>query len=290
MHASFLSRGAYLLMAFLLAAPFAASAAGMPQSAPAKIDAGHSYASFWVGGQGEAAPPVNVAVAQIAGTATLYSAKHANSLLSIAIVPGGDGSDLLSPEGTLREGVIARLLHYTSLSFRTTHARVRRDGMLEFAGELTVTHVTREQIPNAWNSATNTPSYTDPVITSATRTVTFVLTNPHAAFIENQRKQGHAFLASAIVTSAAFPELSAALLDSSWPIVAQDEHCEFPAGVAGTRDYTGAVCTGKAVSTTNVPQAPVSFGRDYSGRPRVQADLSGPVTILLYVKFNPPVY
>jgi len=254
------------------------------QSGATPIDSGHSYASFWMTGNAETAQPVNVAVAQAAGTATLHAARPADSSLVVNLVPGGDGADLLAPDGSLREGVIARILRYTFLSFRSTKAHVRPDGLLEFSGDLTVTHVTREQIPTAWNSATTAPSYTDPVITRKTYPVAFVLTSPHAQFLSTYQDKKQPYLASAAIPPGAFPELTTGLLDAYWPTVAQDEQCEFPVDAAGRRDYSGTVCTGKAIATTNVTQPPPSFARDYSGRPAVRAAPGGRVTILLYLK------
>jgi len=283
-----------ILVIGALAAVFAAPARAQSRATAiekgieARIDAGHSYASFWMGGNTEVSAPVNVAVAQAAGTATFDAQKPAASTLEFNLVPGGGDADLLAPDGTIREGVIARLLRYTYLSFRSTKTQVRRDGLVEFTGELTATQVTREQIPSAWNSAQTTSSYTDPVTARTTRTVTFVLTSPHAEFLGTQKERGLPFLATATMAAGVFPELSAALLDSNWPIVAQDEQCEFPVDSAGRRDYQGTVCTGKGVATTNVPSAPPSFGRDYSGRPRVQAPVDGPVTILLYLRLASP--
>jgi hypothetical protein len=194
---------------------------------------------------------------------------------------------MLAPDGSVRENVIARLVRYAFVTFRSTHTNVSHDGRLEFSGELTVTHVTREQIAGAWNSAHGFPSYTDPVTTSTTRTATFVLTTPHAQFLGRHLQQQEAFVASTTIDAGAFAELSSALLDSYWPTVAQDQHCTLSADSGGRRDYNGAVCTGKAISVRNPPTTPSSFGRDYAGR-KIEAPVNGNVTIVLYLKLGPP--
>ncbi|HMD33288.1 MAG TPA: hypothetical protein VKG84_15335 [Candidatus Acidoferrales bacterium] len=277
-----------LMLAGLSAALAALAAPARAQSRVTPFDAGHSYASFWMGGSSEVSVPVNVAVAQAGGTMALDAKKPAASSLDFSLVPGGEGAELLLPDGSVRENQLARILRYTVLGFRCTHTHVRRDGRVEFSGELTVTHVTREQILAAWNSTPGFPSYTDPVITRATRTVSFVLTSPHAEFLAAHLQKQETLLASATIDAGAFPELSEALVGSYWPVVAQDEKCQLSADSAGRRDYSGAVCTGKTISTVNTPRAAPSFGRDYAGRPRIQANVNGPITILLYLRLAAP--
>jgi len=257
------------------------------QSRPFQIDRDHSYASFWMGVSAEG-NPVNVAVARAAGTASLDVKNPADSALAVTIVPGGGGSSLLAPDGSVRRDEIAPIMRYAFITFHSKQARVRRDGRLEFSGEFTITHVTRQQVTAAWNSANNTPSYTDPLTKTTKREVTLLLTTPHAEFLAAQMQRQQAFVASATFDGGEFPDLASALLGSDWPIVAQDEQCEFPVGAAGRRDYYGAVCTGKAVSTSN-PAAPVQASpRGYAGRPPVEAPVNGPVTILLYLKLSVP--
>jgi polyisoprenoid-binding protein YceI len=254
------------------------------QMRPVPIDSGHSYGSLWVGAATETSPPVNVAVTQAAGNATFDTKNPKASALQVTLVPGGTGDDLLTPGGTLREGEIARLMRYTVMSFQSTGVELRNDGRLAFSGRLTVKHVTREQIMAAWNSATPSPSYTDPKTESATRPVTFVLSTPRAELLAESLKKSAPFVATAAINAGDFPELSAAILDAYWPVVAQDEQCEFPVDSAGRRDYSGTVCTGRTISTTNAPRSAPSLGRDYSGPPKVEAAANGPVTILLYLK------
>jgi len=252
------------------------------------IDAGHSYASIWMGKATEVSPPVNVAVAQVAGTAVLDPKNISSSRIDVNLVPGGEGADLLAPDGTIRDGVVARIMRYTVMGFRTAQTGLRRDGRLEFTGQLTVTHVTREPIPAAWNSTYTTPSYTDPTTTSATHPVTFVLSSPRAESLTDSLRKGADFVATASVDAEDFPGLSADILDSYWPIVAQDENCEFPVDTAGRRDYGGAICTGKAVSTQTTLTGQHSFGRDYSGPLKADAPVNGQVTIVLYLKLAAP--
>ena len=269
-------------LAALLAAP------ALAQIPPPTFDAGHSYATLWMGRQTEATPIVNAGVAQLGGRVNLDALHPAASTLEFALVPGGQGPDLLAPDGSLRPGVLARLLRYSTMTFRSTIARVRRDGYLEFSGELAVSHVTREQISSPWNSANNAANYTDPKTTAATRTVAFVLAAPRAEFLAAYLRKNTDLLVTATVNAPDFPELPDAVLDSSWPAFAQDAECPTLNTALGVRDNISLLCTGKVISTTASLQRAQTSGLDYSGLRKYDAPTDGPVTILLHLKLAAP--
>ncbi len=275
----------------LLVALASAAALAMPaaaQTAPPLIDPGHSYASLWMGRQTEVSPMVNVGVAQVGGAVTLSAQNPAASSLEFTLVPGGEGAALLAPDGTLRAGVIVPILRYTAMTFRSAPARLRQDGRLEFRGELSITHVTREQLPTAWNSEYNSPSYTDPETSRVTHNVTFVLATPRAEFLSSYLQKHSEIVLAATIDSAAFPELPGVVLDSDWPIVAEDEHCAPANPWINTRDFNGWNCTGKAITITPSLQPVQTSGLDYSGLRKHDAPIHGPVTVLLHLKLVPP--
>jgi len=258
------------------------------QTAPAPLDAGHSYASLWMGRQTEVSEMVNVGVAQVGGALALRTQTPPAFSLEFTLVPGGAGAGLLTPEGTLRSGVIVPIMRYTAMTFRSASARIRHDGRIEFTGALEVIHVTREEISPAWNSANNTPSYTDPQTTRTSRTVTFVLAAPRAESLARYLSTHRELVFSASIDHGAFPELPGMVLDSDWPMVAEDEHCEPVKPWVNVLDFSGWDCTGKAISTTPSYQPAQTTGRDYSGLRRYNAPMDGPVTILLHVTLVPP--
>lgn len=271
-----------LAVATALALPAAA------QSSPSPLDAGHSYASLWMGRQTEVTVMVNVAVAQVGGAVNLSVQNPVASAFDFTLVPGGEGADLLAPDGTLRTDVIARILRYTAMTFRSDRARIRQDGRLEFPGELTVLHVTREQLPIIWNSANNFPSYTDPQTSRVTRRVTFVLATPRAEFLASYLQKQSELLLSATIDSDTFPELPGVVLDSNWPTVAQDEYCAPVTTSFGARDYNGVTCSGKAISVVPSLQRLQTFSVDFAGLRKHNAPTNGPVTILLHLKLASP--
>ena len=271
-----------LALAAVSAAAFSASS--LAQSLAPSIDAGHSYAGLWMGRDTEVSTIVNVGVAQVGGTISLVPENPAASTLDFALVPGGQGDDMLSPEGALRPEALARLLRFSTMTFHSTRADVRRDGYLEFVGELSVTHVTREQIRPAWNSTYTTPSYTDPKIERSTGPATFVLVTPHAEFLGAYLAKSTEVLLSATVDAAQFRELPVAVLDAYWPAFAEDAECPSVNTAYGVRDNIALLCHGKTITAAPSIQPNHSFGVDYSGLHKNTVPPQGPVTIVLHLK------
>lgn len=276
-----------LLIALAFAAALDLPAAA--QTAPSQIDASDSYASLWMGRDTEVTVIVNVGVAQVGGAVTLSAQTPAASSLEFTLVPGGDGAALLAPDGTLRADVVAPIMRYTAMTFRSARARVRRDGLLEFTGVLAVTHVTREVISEPWNWGYSGVSYDNPVTQTATRNVTFALATPRAEFLASYLQKHSELVLSATIDEDAFPQLPGIVLDSYWPIVREDEQCAPTSPFSAPRDYEGWTCKGKAITTTPAYQPAQTTGRDYSGLRRYDAPTHGPVTILLHLKLATPV-
>ncbi len=229
---------------------------------------------------------VNVGVARLAGKLTLALDEPDASSLHFSLVPGGEGSRLLAPDGTLRPDVVAPLLRYTAMEFRCVHTRVRRDGRLAFTGQLSITHVARELIPIAWNSGNNSQTYTDPETARDSATVTFVLSTPRAEFLTAYLQKNSELVVSATIHADDFPKLPGAILDSYWPAVVQDEHCEPSPASDGEKDYSGIICPGKAITTAASFRPARPWSKDYSGQPRHDAPPDGPVTILLHLQLS----
>lgn len=277
------------LRAFRLAALAVLLAVSATAQIPATpIDAGHSYATFWMGRNTEVSVMVNTGVAQVGGRVALAEKELAASSMEFHIVPGGEGATLLAPDGSLRSGEIAQLVRYTVISFRSTQARIRPDGLLQFTGDVTVAHVTREITEQAWNFAYSGPRYEVPKTETWTRPATFVLADPHASDLEAALEKKQALEVTGTIRKSDFPELPSAVLDAYWPIVAEDEHCTAATGSGGTWGYTPGVCTGKAITVTPAYRRDQTTARDYSGLRRYNAPVNGPVTIRLHLKLSPP--
>jgi len=269
----------------LLALTTALALAAAAQSFPLQIDAGHSFATLWVrGGPEDAAGFVNVGVAQAAGRISLVGNDPSSSRVDLAIVPGGEGANLLAPDGTLHSEVVAPLMRYTTMGFHAARARIRRDGRLEFSGQLTVTHVTRQLTQASGNSTV--PAYTSPRTTSETHDVRFVLVQPPSASSTSSLQRNLDLVLSARVDNV--PQLSGVLCDSDWPLVAEDEPCSPFSDSDSIRDYYGVICPGKANATAStfsradLLEADLSdSGKPGSASPRV-------VIPLLHLKLSSP--
>jgi hypothetical protein len=174
------------------------------------------------------------------------------------------------------------------MTVRSAGARVRQDGQPEFPGEMTVAHVTREEDPPVWNDANDSPSYTEPEASRATRKVTFVLATPRAEFLAPCLQNHSELVLSATIDSSAVPELPGIVLDSDWPTVAEDEHCQPVNPWINVRDFNGWDCTEEAISVTPRFQPAQTTGQDHSGLRRYSAPIQGLVTILLHLRFAPP--
>jgi len=196
-------RTALFLIFAALCAPAVAA-----QSFPSKIDPGHSYATLWMGRDTEVSAAVNTGVGQVGGTAELANPATPPSALEFALVPGGNGAVLLTRQGTLRSNQIAAIIRYTVMSFHSTAIRVRRDGRLELAGDLTVTHVTRELEMGRWSWAySGSTTYSEPQSKTITRPAKFVVMSPHAEFLPTYLKDEKEIIVAATMEAHDFPEL-----------------------------------------------------------------------------------
>jgi len=267
----------------LLALATALSLAAAAQTFPSQIDAGLSYAALWVRGEPEAvAGVINVGVAQAAGRIRLVSNDPSSSSLDLAIVPGGEGAKLLAPDGTLHSEIVAPLLRYTTMSFHTTSARIRRDGRLEISGQLTVTHVTRQLTQATGNSSV--PAYTSPRSTSQTHDVLFIVVQPPSESSASSPQRNLDLVLSARVDD--FSHLSDLLRHSDWPIVTEDEACSLFSDSESPRDYYGVICPGKAITTASTFSRAELVDADFSDSAKSGSPSPGLVILLLHLKLS----
>ena len=205
---------------------------------------------------------LDAGIARVSGIVKLDSGTPGEDFLDLTIYPAHQGSRLLNPDGSLRNHGSADLSRYTVISFHSDHAASSRDGRLEIIGQLTINYFKRQPIID-WNNAYSGPSYDGLVQQSATHTATFILdwqsisvAGPFPDHIS----------AETTIARQDFPNLRTSLLDSVWPLVVEDEHCEMPPTRADMRDYSGAICTGTPVLPTP-PAQPTEyyFAGDYPG-------------------------
>ena len=252
------------------------------QNWESRIDSGYSTASLSLASSSSGIS-WNVAVAKVAGTVTLNNDPD-KDVFNLDIYPARQGSRLLKQSGGFRENSFANLSRYAVMSFRSSSVTRNRAGNLTVTGELSVTYVHREA-NIFWNNAYSGPDYGAPVAETTTSQVAFAFEdeNRATALMHNYGPEEMSALATIHLRN--FPALRTAWLDSVWPTVVENEHCEMPQ-VRGSsmRDYSGAICTGAPVEVTPLSQPPQRFGIDYPGPNEVTTPVTDEATILAHLR------
>ncbi len=238
-----------LLLASMVSLP-----ACFAQARQGTLDPGHSSAVIEIRSTKEPSHGFS-AVAAVAGIVDVNPTDVGRSTLRLSIFPAGAQS-LVGSNGKLRPGTYADLPDYTVMSFESRQAASRSDGTIAFSGPLTVAHVVRASTMDA-NIGYSGAQLGPPVTESTTHEVTFVVQSPTSSGAAGQSETA----ALAVISHESFPGLRAALLDSSWPPLVEDESCYVP---QNWRDYYGALCTGKNIESPIVAGTP-RYGADYPG-------------------------
>lgn len=263
---------------------FSITVAAWAQNGESRIDSRYSTASLSLASSTRGIS-WNVAIAKVSGTVTLNNDPDKDAV-NFAIYPARQGSRLLDPSGGLRENSFAELSRYTAMSFRSGQVTQNRDRKIAVTGELSVTHVTRE-VSVIWSNAYSGPDYGDPIAQTTTRQVTFIFDAPNPTIAAMDDHSSEERSARATVDLRNFPGLRSAWLDSVWPIVVEDEHCEMPAPRGSFRDYAGAICTGTPIEVTPLYQPPPPLVRsDYPGPYEVTAPATDEATIIIHLRLE----
>jgi hypothetical protein len=228
----------------------------------------------------------NIGIAKVSGTVTLND-DPAKDVFNLDIYPSREGSRLLKQGGGFRDNSFADLTRYAVMSFRSSSVTPNREGKLAVTGKLSVTQVWREAYVPEWNTAYSGAHYGEPVSETTTRQVTFVFEGEQTtATVHNQGPEE--MLALATIDLRNFPALRSAWLDSVWPVVVENEHCEMPTvrGSSSMRDYTGAICTGTPIEVTPLSTPPQRIGTDYPQPNEATAPASDGATILVHLRLE----
>lgn len=257
--------------------------AAWAQNGESQIDSRYSTASLSLASS-TSGISWNIGVAKISGTVTLNNDPDKDAV-NLVFYPAGEGSRVLNPSGGFREDSFADLARYTLMSFHSSRVTQNSNGNLAVTGELSVTYIKREA-NIVWNNAYSGPDYGDPTAKTTSRQVTFVFEGPNQT---NTTMHNHAPDERAAMVPVGlrdFPGLRSAWLDSIWPLVVEDEHCEMPWARAGFKDYSGAICTGTPVFPTPLSKPPQRFGIDYPGPGEETAPATDEATILIHLRLE----
>lgn len=234
------------------------------------LDSSASSARLYLGSKTDP-DSVNVGVARVTGTVDLDIHHVNNSVFNLSIYPSGeDWGKALTPEGNLPTGYVPDASDDTLLTFRSKRSVLASDGSLRVTGDLTLTRVERSVMADP-SEAYAGPVYGDPVIHTSTEEVTFVFPSLSTALAPGSLPPGTREKKAVLEVSAStriahedFRELPKALMETNWPSVVANEHCEVP---SVGEDFHGPVCSGTVIAATRADNchAPATIGEDYSG-------------------------
>lgn len=191
------------------------------------VDTQHSFSRLSIGASSDSASAV--AVAQVSGAVRIDPSPSPTSIIVFDVSPAGDAQYPAA--------------NYPRFSFRSRDIRVKPDGTIEAAGELTLTYL-EPSVTLDPNEAYSGPVDAEFVVRMITRPVTFVL-DATAANLESGAVELDAS-ASTVISSEDFPGVRDLVLHTNWPPVTVDENCQAPPDA--DEAYPGVVCTGSALS------------------------------------------
>ena len=196
--------------------------------------------------QGSAANPdsVNMGVARVAGNVELDTSDLKRSIFNLSIYPADEqwGAGVIR-DGFLAPGYVPNATNDMLLTFKSQRIVKTENGQLKIVGDLTLTRVGRNVIAEP-SEAYAGPVYSDPVIHTTSREVTFVFQNVGTPTSDPATRDLSGLV---YVEHPNFSELLNAVRDTNWPVVVQNEECRNP--TIG-EDYDGPKCTGRVIAAT----------------------------------------
>jgi hypothetical protein len=205
------------------------SFAQQPTDAAWRIDAAHSVSRISLGTAGSNSV---VALALVRGEIH-RDATASSATVSFEVTPGADSTA------------------YPKFAFHSHDVRLTASGKLIASGELTLTFIDRPVTLDA-NEGYSGPVYSEPIVTSITRPVTFVFSAPAATL--NSANGPQNVSATAVLATEDFPGVRELVLDTNWPIVAFDRNCEDPSDA--NEAYQASICIGTALTPRKSHEVP----------------------------------
>jgi polyisoprenoid-binding protein YceI len=239
----FASSGVGLFFLLLILAVCVASAPAHAQDNAWQADAQHSIARLSLGSGSKS---VEVGITRVSGTVAFDANDLADPVVNLK----------LTPEDSARAD-------YSQISFKSKRSEMTADGKIAVVGDLSLTRVERSVTMDA-SEGYYGAQYGEPVAHTDTQEVTlaFPATDLTAAHSGTLRLS-----AATTISRERFPQLVAALARrDGQSLVVQDENCTMPSSPVG-EDYSGAICTGKVITTATNSVAPATpaVGEGYYG-------------------------
>jgi polyisoprenoid-binding protein YceI len=221
------------------------------------------------------------AVAQVRGAIHVDSSASPNSSVFFEVFPADPAAPAAAGAPSVAD-TRSDPSSYPTLTFRSHDIRIAANGTLEAAGELTVTYVELPVTLNP-NEGYSGPVYSEPVVHTITRPVTFVL-DESAADLASASEPLELW-ASASVSTEDFPGVEDVLIDANWPPVAQNKNCETLSDA--NEGYQGVVCNGIALTAPKSHEVTTTVSEeDYPGLDTARAPEGDKIFITLDLQLS----
>lgn len=239
----FTTSGVGLFFQLLILAVCVASVPAHAQGSTWQADAQHSIARLSLGSGSRS---VDVGVTRVSGTVAFDANDPADPVVNLELTPENSGG-----------------ADYSQISFKSKRSEMTADGKTAVVGDLSLTRVERSVTMDA-NEGYYGAQYGEPVAHTDTQEVTLVfpaaeLTAAHSGTLQ--------LSAATNISRERFPQLLAALARrDGQTMLVQDETCTMAPSTVG-EDYSGAICTGKVITTATNSMAPATpaVGEGYYG-------------------------
>ncbi|MGA8224460.1 MAG: YceI family protein [Candidatus Acidiferrales bacterium] len=272
----------HLALAVALAA--IAAAPSFAQSTNWKLNSDHSTGRLTLSSTADPNASFDLGTARVKGSVNLDATSATNSSFNFTIYPADQDPVTINPDGSLNVGEYSNVPRSTVINFRSKNVQSIGDGDLAVTGVLTLTHLERP-VTITYSEAYSGAVYGEPVVTNASREVTFVFDRA-ATIATNAAGTTRKFklVASVGIKTEDFPGLFEAVTDANWPVVIEDKTCEDPAEAG--EDYQGAHCAGNPVVISSRPPVALTVGEDYPAPDLATSSVRDNVNIALNLELT----
>jgi polyisoprenoid-binding protein YceI len=200
--------------------------------------------------------------ARVNGRVTIDDSDPAKSSMEFRFYPATSTAMMpaIDEDGKFLSHWLENLSNHTLVCFHSKRVVRTPDGRLQATGDLSVTRVDRN-IQADPTEAYAGPVYGPPMIHRTSQEATFVFDFP-AAGGNGQKDSSINVSGSTSMFREDFPQLVRTVVNTYWPPVVQDEHCQNP---EVNEAYSGRQCTGTFLKVPGLPAAPYAANAEDIG-------------------------
>jgi polyisoprenoid-binding protein YceI len=250
-----------------------------------QVDARHSDAKLITDATtdyGKTKMNVTLGFARVNGRVKIDDRDPTKSSIEFRFYPATSMAPAIDEDGKFLGQWLENLSNHTLVCFHSKRVVRTPGGRLQATGDLTVTRVDRN-VEATPSEAYAGPVYGPPVIHRVSREATFVFDFP--ADGNGQKERSIKASGSTSMFRENFPQLVRTVVNTYWPPVVQDEHCQVP---DANEAYSGSQCTGTYLSTSGLPEAPhAANGEDIGVPQNFNAIVGNHLTVLVQLRLSP---